>query len=548
MKTPSMRNLLRSLCLLLPVMTLTVATASAQSGKVSLPPTAVLYADYSDPDVIRVGDDYWMTASSFQCVPGLPILHSTDLVNWKIVNYALDQLTPAEVFDQPNHGGGVWAPCIRFHEGWFYIYWGDPDYGIYMVKTQDPTQKWSLPVCVCVGKGMIDTSPFWDEDGKAYLVHGWAGSRAGFKSVLSIAPMAPDGTSLIGPEVLVFDGHEDHPTVEGPKMYKRNGWYYIFAPAGGVKPGWQLVMRSKNVYGPYEERKVLEQGTSAVNGPHQGAWIDDPQGNDWFIHFQDVYAYGRIVHLQPLTWSSDDWCVIGEDPENDGIGIPASKLFKPTVTNAVSRTFEKSCDAANGSDSFTTPYLGLQWQWHANPQRHWYFLHPSDGGYIRLNCKYTQASTLWTVPNLLLQKFTSREFTATAKVNAQLSYDGDRSGLVVMGIDYATLDVCLEDGQYYLVQAVCINAENGGAEVIESKTPLDNGSVYLRTQVKYEASTGRPLCTFFYSTDGKKYKSVGVPFYAKEGKWIGAKVGLFAIASQQKNDGGRMDVEEFEVK
>ena len=157
----------------------------------------IINADYSDPDAIRVGSDYWMTASSFCNVPGLPILHSTDLVNWEIVNHALPSL-PSPTFDTPQHGKGVWAPSIRFHNGEYYIFWGDPDTGAYMVKTADPRGKWSEPVLLWKGKGIIDTCPLWDEDGKAYLVNAWAKSRSGFNSMVTVSEMRPDATALLG--------------------------------------------------------------------------------------------------------------------------------------------------------------------------------------------------------------------------------------------------------------------------------------------------------------------------------------------------------------
>ncbi len=225
----------------------------------------VLHADYSDPDVIRVGNDYYMTASSFNCVPGLPILHSRDLVNWKLIGHALHRLVPEEEFSMPQHGKGVWAPSIRFHNNEFYIYFPDPDHGIYLTKASNPAGPWSEPLLVAGGKGLIDPSPLWDDDGQAYLVYAFAGSRAGIKSVLMVDRMEPDGTRLYGQPVMVFDGSRDHPTVEGPKFYKRNGWYYIFAPAGGVTNGWQLVLRSRDVFGPYEAKTVMAQG----NFPHQ---------------------------------------------------------------------------------------------------------------------------------------------------------------------------------------------------------------------------------------------------------------------------------------
>ena len=257
----------------------------------------VIHADYSDPDVCRVGEDYWMTASSFNCFPGLPILHSRDLVHWDLVGAALTEY-PGEGWDAPEddfrtkvqHGKAVWAPAIRFHEGWYYIYVGDPDRGIFMVRTQDPKGPWEPPVWVVKEKGFIDPCPFWDEDGNAYLSHGCAGSRAGNKSILFVAPMDPDGTRLLGPSRIVYDGHLSQPTIEGTKFYKRNGKYYIFSPAGGVATGWQTVLRADNPFGPYEERIVMAWAPGTINGPHQGGWVQTPEGEDWFLHFQDKGA------------------------------------------------------------------------------------------------------------------------------------------------------------------------------------------------------------------------------------------------------------------
>ncbi|MBQ9410977.1 MAG: glycoside hydrolase 43 family protein, partial [Bacteroidales bacterium] len=218
----------------------------------------ILHLDYSDPDVCRVGKDYYMTASSFNCFPGLPILHSKDLVHWEQIGAALLDYpcdgTDADFRTTVQHGNGVWAPAIRYHDGWFYIYVGDPDRGIFMVKAQKPSGPWEKPVWVVRQKGFIDPCPLWDKDGKAYLSHGLAGSRAGLKSVLFVAPMAADGTTLIGPSRIVYDGHKTQPTIEGTKFYRRGEYYYIFSPAGGVPTGWQTVLRAKDPFGPYEEK------------------------------------------------------------------------------------------------------------------------------------------------------------------------------------------------------------------------------------------------------------------------------------------------------
>ena len=338
----------------------------------------ILNADYSDPDVIRVGDDFYMTASSFNCVPGLPILHSKDMVNWELINYALQKQPPFDVFDKPQHGNGVWAPCIRYHNDEFYIYYPDPDYGIYMVKTKDPKGIWSDPILVKEGKGLIDPSPLWDDDGNIYLAFAFAGSRAGIKSLLAICTMNSEGTVANNDDVMIIDGHEDEPTIEGPKFYKYNGYYYIFAPAGGVATGWQTVLRSKTIYGPYEKRKVMEQGKTDINGPHQGAWVQTQTGENWFFHFQDKGAYGRIVHLQPMTWKNG-WPIIGNDEDGDGVGEPVSIFKKPNVGQSYPKVTPPD------SDEFNQPKLGLQWQWQANPQIYWGF--PTSMGHYTMYCR-----------------------------------------------------------------------------------------------------------------------------------------------------------------
>lgn len=529
---------------------LAATTVSAQSvwtsdlgnGKYRNP---VLYADYSDPDVIRVGDDYWMTASSFNCMPALPILHSTDLVNWELVNAVFRTQEPTERFDKAAHGDGVWAPSIRYHEGIYYIYWGDPDYGIYMSQTTDPRGEWSKPHLVKAGKGLIDTCPLWDDDGKAYLVHGWAGSRATFKSVLSVTEMAPDGKSLIGEEVLIFDGHAEHPTVEGPKFYKRNGWYYVMAPAGGVKPGWQIVLRSKSPFGPYECRTTLHQGDTSIPGPHQGGWVEDVEGNSWFMHFVDMYAYGRVVHLQPMTWSDDDWCIMGVDRDGDGIGEPVESYAKPAshVKSAVKTPAD--------SDEFSGRTLGLQWQWNANPQTGWYFNNPTDGE-LRMYCRRNDEGwrNLWDTPNVLAQKVVAPTYTVTTKVRFHGSYEGDRAGLVIMGRDYATLGFVLRDGKPVLVQSECLKADKGTGETVNAEVPFGGGDAWLRCRIEMQRNddgTPRMLCTFSYSFDGKKFVKIGNPFVGREGQWIGAKTGYYATSEIAKNDGGWIDIDWFRV-
>ncbi len=499
----------------------------------------VLYADYSDPDACRVGNDFYMTSSSFNCVPGLPILHSNDLVNWKIINYAIPRLTPETEFNQPQHGNGVWAPSIRYHDGEYFIYYGDPDYGVYMTKTRNPAGEWSPLTLVKAGKGLIDACPLWDDDGQCYLVHAYAGSRAGIKSVIAVTCLTPDGKKAVGESRIIYDGHELDETIEGPKFYKRNGYYYIFAPAGGVPTGWQTVLRSKNIWGPYERKVVLAQGKSPVNGPHQGAWVNTPKGEDWFLHFQDTYAYGRVVHLQPMVWKND-WPVIGEDKNGDGCGEPVQTFKKPDV----GKTYPVSTPAE--SDEFNTNQLGLQWQWHANPQNGWYYA-DAEKSAIRLFSVPVpdHYQSLWNVPNLLLQKTPARAFTATMKLDFQPSskIQGERTGLLVMGLNYALLSLENTKTGWVLSQNECLQADKGGKEKVNAFVNLPKGTVYLRVQVKDNAT-----CRFSYSTDGNQFRNLGSEFTLKEGKWIGAKVGTFCTRPVKNNDGGYADIDWFRIE
>lgn len=514
-----------------------VWVADRQNGTYKNP---VINADYSDPDAIRVGDDFYLVSSSFEDIPGLPVLHSKDLVNWTIINHALKKQVPEEVFNTPQHGNGVWAPAIRYHNHEYYIYYPDPDFGIYMIKTKDPATDWSAPVLVFPGKGIIDPCPLWDDDGKAWLVHAYAGSRAGIKSVIAIAPMNEEGTAVTGEDVIVYDGHKDDPTIEGPKIYKRNGYYYIFAPAGGVSTGWQVILRSKKLMGPYERKVVMDQGSSPVNGPHQGAWVTTQTGQDWFLHFQDKEAYGRVLHLQPMQWEGD-WPVIGLDKDHDGKGEPVMTYKKPDVGHSY------PVQTPQESDEFNEKALGLQWQWEANASGRW--LMTDQAGMLRLYAHNTpDARNLWDIPNILAQKFPADSFEVTTKLQLTPNdKDGQQeAGLVVLGLDYAKLSIVAKENGYWLQKGVCKASDKGNPEKKADITSLKKPEVWLRVAV-HNPAPNHALCTFYYSLDGKKYEQVPGDFTPTPGKWTGAKIGLYAISDKKTNDEGYADFDFFRV-
>ncbi|MBO4658268.1 MAG: glycoside hydrolase 43 family protein [Prevotella sp.] len=508
----------------------------------------VINADYSDPDVCVVGDDYYLTASSFQCIPGLPILHSRDLVNWEIIGHALKELQPREVFDTPSHGNGVWAPSIRYHNGEFYIYWGDPDYGVFMVKATDPAGEWTEPLCVIPGKGMIDTCPLWDDDGRCYLVNGWANSRARFASVITVRELNAEGTRPVTGPVVVFDGNgTENRTCEGPKFYKRDGWYWIMCPAGGVPTGFQLAMRAKTPYGPYEVKKVLAQGNTAVNGPHQGAWVHTAMEEDWFLHFQDKECYGRVVHLQPVTWR-DNWPVMGVDNDGDYCGEPVSTYRKPKA-----KVGWKTVNPVE-SDEFSTPTTGLQWQWQANYQQ--VFGMPTAFGTYRIyNHKHkADAVNLFDVPNMFLQKTPANNFTATTKIRLTSKADNQMGGLIMMGLDYSALVAKRMGDEFVLQQLVCHAADRNKPETATTIATLSptardvidyKPGIHLDIFLRMVVANGK--CRFFYSLDGKKYKAAGEEFKMREGKWIGAKIGLVSVEPDGNTDRGWVEADWFRV-
>ncbi len=505
----------------------------------------VLHADYSDPDVVRVGADYWMTSSSFNHTPGLPILHSRDLVNWTLVNHALPTQVPVEHFKTPRHGEGVWAPAIRHHAGKFWIFYPDPDFGIYVITADDPRGKWSEPFLLKGGRGLIDPCPLWDEDGRAWVVHGWAKSRAGINNRLTLHEMSPDGTRLLDEGLVVIDADQmpGWRTLEGPKLYKRDGYYYIFAPAGGVAEGYQAVFRARDIRGPYESRVVLEQGATPVNGPHQGAWVDTPSGQHWFFHFQELPAHGRVVHLQPMRWRADGWPVMGTDANDDGTGEPVLTHAKPDLP-------PQPAAVPATSDEFPGGRPGLQWQWQGNPEPGWIVRREANTRGLRLRAAPApSADSLWMATNLLMQKFPAPGFSAETTLLLKAGdASGAQAGLLVFGYDYGWIGLrARPDGGQELVQVSCARADKGGTETVVASLPWPAGRpVALRVKVEADLS-----CRFFFRADeagaSAPFASLGKPFTASSSRWVGAKVGLFCGSKPGAAADGYADFGSFVV-
>ncbi len=519
----------------------------------------VLMCDYSDPDVIRVGDTYYLTASTFNYVPGLPILTSRDLVNWTLVNYALPNI-PDPRYAVPQHAQGVWAPAIRYHDGRFYIYYGMPDEGIFMVTTEDPLGQWEAPVCVLPGKGLIDPCPFWDDDGSAWVVHGYAKSRIGFKSILGLFPMSWDGKRAIGDDHLIFDGQRTQPTIEGPKMYKRNGLYYIFAPAGGVATGWQTVLRSSNIEGPYEEKIVLKQGSTVVNGPHQGGWVTAPNGEDWFLHFQSRGLYGRITHLQPMHWEEDGWPFIGvkdehpvdpttvkagEDAGEAAVAAASTECGVPVIRCKKPAAPEQAMTSEQASDTLTGDKLGLQWQFMGNWRQNFFAV---GEGKLKLYARKLLAAgdILWDAPQVLTQKIACPAFTVDTGVDVTELHAGGQAGMALIGGQYGGLAI-RKEAEGLRMDYILSGGVNRAETVSDTVAlPKDAHHVALRmtlTPTGYDQAEA----VFSFSLDGQNYQTIGKPFSPERGTWVGARPSLFAMPRHGGEDAGFAVFDAFTV-
>lgn len=570
------------------------ATMSAITLFSALPLAAVqcknpiLHADFSDPDVC-VGHDgkCYMTASSFGGLPGLPILVSDDLVNWQYAGHALERHPFHGEWSRgnPEHGNAVWAPSIRYRSDKkeYVIYWGDPDRGIYRVSAHSPKGPWGEPRLVVPGRGLIDPCPLYDDDGRIYLVNGWAQSRSGMNSALTVRELDAEETRAISDPVMVYDGLKDgNFTAEGPKFCRKDGEYWLFFPAGGVERGWQVAARAKSPYGPYEAKTVLAQGKTGINGPHQGAVVKlgvkscelgvksrelgAVEERWWFVHFRDKGAYGRIVCLEPMEWPKGGWPTIGNG------GEPAATVDVPGAAE------QKPFGGIQTSDEFNGVKPGLQWQFlgKSDDLKAWctpygffrlystpYVLHGKHGSSFSIS---GASRSLWHTPNLMVQKFPAESFTATLKAQVGAKEDGEEAGLVVFGRSYARIGLRFRDEAkaFEVVCVECRDADKGNGEekpVVLGTIPAkaiaagirsaNVADVFLRVSVspgKRADGSAAPMCAFAWSADGVEWNDAKRVFEAAPGKWIGATFGIYAVCEPQTKDLGWIDADFMRVE
>ncbi|TKK67135.1 glycosyl hydrolase 43 family protein [Ilyomonas limi] len=475
----------------------------------------LISADFPDPDVIRVGDTYYMVSTTMFVFPGVTILKSHDLVNWEYCSNAVPRFDFSKCYDLDGcnrYGHGQWATSLKYHNGKFYLLFITLDEGGFMCTADKAEGPWKI---THLPKGFYDPGLFFDDNGKIYVAQGY--SRISITEVDS-------NLHAIGPDSLVYTG-DIRKGLEGTHVYKINGYYYLYCTYGG-RDGMQVALRSKNIYGPYEQKLLIYDTTQGINyGIHQGALIQTGTGEWWTILFVDSGPFGRFPSLQPVTWV-DDWPMIGLN----GKAIVTYK--KPGVGKAY------PVKDLPTSDEFNDTKLGMQWGWNHNPDSTKWSLTQKRGSLRLMTVK--PAATLRDAQNTLTQRpFAKHDQTvptiATTKMDVSHMKDGDVAGLAVFQDPYAFICVKRENGASYLAMV------NNG-EMVDS-VALPSTTVYLRTI----ASNSSSDASFEYSLDNKTFKQLGDKLMMKFSlkMFTGNKFCLFNYPTQQT--GGYVDFDWFRV-
>lgn len=474
----------------------------------------ILNADYSDPDVIRVGDTYYMVASDFHFL-GMQVLASKDMINWRLISKVYERFDFPGWDTNERYAGGSWAPAIRYHDNKYWIFFCTPHEGLFMTNASKAEGPWSPLVRVSDTPMWEDPCPFWDDDGNAYLGRSQHGAGP-----IIIHRMSPDGTKLLDEGRVVYTG----PVAEGTKIHKLNGYYYLSIPEGGVETGWQTILRSKSIYGPYEKRVVLEQGLTDVNGPHQGAIVDTPYGEWWFFHFQQYKTLGRVVHLQPMHWK-DGWPVIGVDRDMNGIGEPVKTWIKPACGKPSEIVYP------NTTDYFDSDTLGLQWQTNHNPTRDSALAIEHNKLVIRAH----KAPSFKKARNTLTQKIMGYRVSITASMEwtDETLVNGINCGMACMGRENYTLGIVREGEKSY----ICLMKD----ESIIKRKVFTGHKVYLRL----ETDAVNNSYNLLYSADNVTYETLSDSFAMRWGHWKGVRAALYCYNSEDSK--GEVAFDDFMV-
>ena len=492
----------------------------------------MMWADTPDPDVIRVGDDYWLVTTTMHLMPGAPVMHSKDLVNWKTVSYVFPSLHDTPKYDMNGgtvYGRGQWATSIRYVDGTYYIYFSpnDEPFKGYVYTSKDPRKGWTLAHRI---PHFHDASLFFDDDKRAYIFYGTGEMKELMPDLSGVKPGGRQGK--------VFERDEEETgLLEGSRFIKHDGRYYLIMiswPNG--KPRRQVCYRADNIEGPYEKKVILESTFGGFPYAGQGTIVDDGKGNWYGVIFQDRGGVGRVLTLMPCTWK-DGWPMLGD--ENGKI---------PTVMGKPLAGF--SDGEIVSSDDFDSERMNIDWQWNHNPVNEAWSL-TERKGWLRLKTSRV-TDNLYLAPNTLTQRMEGPECSGIVKMDISHMKDGDIAGFSAFNGDAGVVKI-VKDGKKVFVVADSQNVELTDKEKRVTKVDVTESyrqqlrkqkEIYFRIDANFRP--GKDVADFFYSTDGKDWVKVLEGYkmiFDYRRFFMGSKFAIFNYAT--KKTGGYVDIDWF---
>jgi beta-xylosidase len=471
----------------------------------------LIQGDYPDPDIIRVGDDFYLVSSSFTCAPGIPVCHSTDLINWRVIGHAyarLSETNPAYsmVDGAVAYRGGSWAPFIRYNAGKFYIGFCTPAEGFFMCIAERPEGPYEV---IPFGTELYDPSMLFDDDGRVYMCHGANG--------IVITELTPDARGIKGEAVDIFQTPFGTP-LEGSHIYKRGAWYYICLTCRGYN-GIQTALRSRHIHGPYESRVITADDMNYGGaGLHQGGFVEMANGETWFFLFQDRDYLGRAPVLLPVRWE-DDWPLLG-DPANYG---------KVPVTSRKPALPPGPLSLPEGGDEFDAPTLHLRWHWNHNPDDTRWSLSERPG-WLRL--KANAAPAFLQARNTLMQKIIGPTTRADTRLDFSALRPGAVAGLAVVNIPYAFIGVALGDDARRVIVV------HDGQEMASAPVPENAWEIHFRADIDAAGEAH-----FSFGFDGANFQPLGPGFVLQftVKTFLGNRFGLFCYTTASSPAEGHAD-------
>lgn len=486
----------------------------------------LIFADVPDMSMIRVGGNYYMSSTTMHMSPGVPIMKSTDLVNWQLINYAYDRLGESDAINLENgetaYGRGSWASCLRYHNGKYYLFTFSATTGKTHVFITENIENGSWQE-KSFEPAYHDLSVFFEDDGKIYMI--WGNGR------LMIAELETDFSGVVpGSEKVLLEnasapaGNNIMLGAEGSQLFKVDGKYYLFNitwPTDGMRT--VLVYRSDKITGPYEGKVALQD-----KGIAQGGLIDTPDGNWYSYLFRDYGSVGRIPYLAPVTWE-DGWPVIGINGKvPDTLDLPRSKGLLGIVTP----------DDFNRKKGDET--LPLAWQWNHNPEKKFWSLKDRHG-YLRLTNGRLD-STVVKTKNTLTQRTIGPKCSGSTALDISEMKEGDSAGLVLLQKNYGWVGVSKDDGQHKIIM---VTGQEDTGETVVASLPLDQEKIYLKAECDFTDKKDEAL--FYYSLNGKDWSKIGGTLHMSYTlpHFMGYRFGLFNYAT--KITGGFIDFDFFKI-